>query len=306
MKTIKWRTRCVHTGIMLCLLLAYITGHINSSEVVAQDEATPSRPIVFSDNGPDYSGGRGLITNTGPTGMFLNPTSGTMPQGSLTAQVFATVIKPLPNKDQFAWYNALVSYGLKDWLEIGALAQLVDRSNNVLTPSGAVVKDNQSVMAGGAFFRLRVLKDEKFWPELSFGGITLQGNEILRRNTLFMAASKRFLLSEDGVLRAIRIHLGGRQFWQREGSALSFTTWSFLAQRGSEDHVGYAGGELEFRRNIYLVGEVQTMETGGRYIPWSAGIQVRHPSGLGLSVAVLQPGFQSSLTGYIGIGINFM
>lgn len=306
MDTIRWCTRGVHTRIILCVLFASMTGHMNSSEVVAQDQENRARRIVFSDNGPHYSGGRGLITNTGPTGMFLNPTSGTMPHGSMTAQAFATVIKPLPNKDQFAWYNALASYGITDWIEIGALAQLVDRSNNVVTPTGAVQRDNQSVMAGGAFFRLRVLKDEHFWPELSVGGITMEGNEILRRRTLFVAASKRFVVSEDGALRAIRIHLGGRQFWQREGSALSFTTWSFLAQRASEDHVGYAGGELELPRNIYLVGEVQTKETGNRYIPWSAGIQVRHPSGFGLSIAVLQPGFQSSLTGYIGIGINFM
>jgi hypothetical protein len=278
---------------------------IHLSHVAAEEQDDGLRRVFFSDNGPDYLGGRGLITNSGPTGMFLNPTSGTMPHGSMAAQVFATVIKPLPNEDQFAWYNALVSYGLKDWLEIGALAQLVDRSNNVLT-QGTIQRDNQSVMAGGAFIRLRILKDERFWPELSVGGITLEGNEILRRRTVFLAASKRFVLSEDGFFKAVRLHLGGRQFWQREGSALSFTTWSFLAQRGSEDHVGYAGGEIEFPRHVYLVGEVQTKETGNRYIPWSAGVQVRHPSGLGLSIAVLQPGFQSSLTGYIGIGINFM
>jgi hypothetical protein len=133
----------------------------------------------------------------------------------------------------------------------------------------------------------------------------LLGNEILRRGTIFLAASKRFAINEDGFVKAFRLHLGGRHFWQEAGDELSFRTWSYLQQRGGEDTVGYAGGELQFPKHIYLVSEVQTKETGGRYIPWAAGLQLRHPSGFGLSLAVLQPGTQSSLTAYIGIGVNF-
>jgi len=290
-------------GLLVCIVAAGSMG-FHRTDALA-DDTGPTPRVLFSDDGEHYSGGRGLITNAGPTGMFLNPTSGTMPRGSMTTQLFATTIKPLPNKDQFAWYNAMASYGVRDWLEIGALGQLVDRSNKLFV-GGTEVNDNQSVMAGGAFFRLRALKDEHLTPEVSFGGITLEGNEILRRRTLFLAASKRFVISDTHLLRSVRLHLGGRHFWQREGSQLSFQTWTVLAQRGSEDTVGYAGGELGFPRPMYLVGEVQTKETGFRYTPWSAGIQLRHPSGFGLSVAVLQPGFQSSLTAYIGIGINFM
>ena len=289
---------------MLCLLALAFPVLFEHLPAFADEPDTPTRPTLFANNDGSYVGGRGLITNAGPTGMFLNPTSGTMPKGSVTAQFFSTVIKPLPNKDQFAWYNALASYGVKDWLEVGALGQLVDRSNRVIN-AGIAENDNQSVMAGGAFFRLRLVKDQNLWPEVSFGGITLEGNEILRRRTLFVAVSKRFVINEEGLVKAFRVHLGGRHFWQREGTALSFRTWSFLAQRGDEDTVGYAGGEFELPKNIYFVSEVQTKETGDRYIPWSAGIQVRHPSGFGLSLALLQLGFQSSLTAYVGIGINF-
>ena len=272
----------------------------------AEEPDHSAEPIFFAKNNGPYVGGRGLITKEGPTGMFLNPTSGTMPSGSLTAQVFATVIKPLPNQDQFGWYNALAAYGVNDWLEVGALGTLVDRSNSRTNPAtGQLQGDNQSVMAGGAYGRVRVMKDHEAWPELSVGGILLEGNEILSRRTIFLAASKRFVINEDGFVKAFRLHLGGRHFWQREGDELSFRTWSYLQQRDGEDTVGYAGGELQFPKHIYLVSEVQTKETGDRYIPWSAGLQLRHPSGFGLSLAVLQPGFQSSLTAYIGIGVNF-
>ena len=236
--------------------------------------------------------------------MFLNPTSGTLPKGNITTQVFLTVIKPSPNQDQFAWYNALASYAVTDWLEVGGVGQLVDRSNRVIS-NGEAKNDNQSVMSGGGFVRARILKDQGSRPELSFGGIVLAGNEILQRQTLFLAASKRIVIDEDGILKAMRIHVGGRHFWQKEGGELSFRTWTFLASRAGEDTVGYMGGELELPKSIYLIGEVQTKETGGRYLPWAAGVQFRHPTGFGLSFSVLQPGFQSSLTAYVGIGVNF-
>lgn len=258
-------------------------------------------PKLFASNGEHYNGGRGLITLSGPTGMFLNPTSGTMAKGSFTAQAFVTVIKPLPNKDQFPWYNALTSYGVTDWLEVGAIGTLVDRSNRVGTENV-----NHSAMAGGPFVRLRVLKDEGYMPETSLGFTSLNGDDLVARQTLFLATSKRFAINEQGFFKAFRVHMGGRQYWQTPGSDMSFKTWRFIAQRSASDSVGYAGGELSLPNNIYLIGETQTMESGGRYMPWSAGIQARLDNGFGVSFSVLQPGYTSSLTAYIGIGINFM
>jgi hypothetical protein len=200
------------------------------------------------------------------------------------------------HQDQFAYYNAMAAYGITDWLEVGAVGQLVDRSNN---------QDNQSVMAGGPFVRARVMKDQGIWPELSIGVISLNGSETVERQTVFLAASKRFAISEGGPVKAFRLHLGGRQFWQTPNTDLKFKNWTVLQQRGPNDLVGYVGGELQLPKNIYWVSEVQTMETGGRYMPWSTGLQLRHPEGFGLSLALIQPGFSSSMAVYIGIGINF-
>ena len=242
-------------------------------------------PRLFASNNDDdqYVGGRGLITNQGPTGMFLNPTSGTLPQGSLTAQVFATSVQFSPSRDQNAWYNGMGSYGITDWFELGGIVQLLRQDNNL---------DNQSIMSGGPFARIRVLKDQGVWPELSFAGIWLEGNEILRKRTLLVAASKRLAIDEGFFIPAVRLHVGGRQFWQD-------------GPNPNSDSVAWLGGEVELPMNLYLVSEVQTKAFSNIRTPWSAGIQLRHGAGYGLSVSVLQFGFMSSLTGYIGIGINF-
>jgi len=233
--------------------------------------------------------------------MFLNPTSGTLAKGDISAQVFGSIIKPiseLPSggQDQFGYYNGLLGYGVTDWLEVGGLIQVVDRSNNT---------DQQTVAAGGGYARVRVLKDQGLFPEVSVGGIFFEGNEMLDRRTLFTSLSKRVAISDTGFIRGIRLHLGGRYYWQKEGSQLDFKNWTALAQRGDSAAVGYVGGELELPKHLYLVGEIQSRETGDQQQPFAVGLQFRHPEGFGLSVAMLRPGLQEAMTAYIGIGINF-
>jgi hypothetical protein len=258
-------------------------------------------PKFFANNDGDYKGGRGLITASGPTGMFLNPTSGTLAKGNISAQVFGSTIKPISDlptggQDQFAYYNGLLGYGVTDWFEVGGLMQVVDRSNNA---------DQQSVAAGGGYARVRVLKDQGFLPEISVGGMFFEGNEMLDRRTLFTALSKRVDISDTGFLRGFRLHLGGRYYWQKDSSELGFKSWRALAQRGDSAAVGYAGAELELPKHLFLVGEIQSRETGDQQQPFSFGLQFRHPEGFGLSVAMLRPGLQEAMTAYIGIGINF-
>lgn len=275
---------------------------LTTSGIAQADEPTGNwTSKLFANNEDNYNGGRGLITASGPTGMFLNPTSGTLAKGQVSVQVFGSTIKPisaLPNagRDQFAYYNGMASYGVTDWLEVGGLAQLLDRSNN---------GDQQSVAAGGAFVRARVIKDQGFLPEVSVGGMFFEGNQLLDRRTLFLATSKRVAISETGPIRGLRLHLGGRTFWQNSGSGISAPPWVSYRQRGDHSLVGYIGGEIELPKHLYLVGELQSRESGDQRQPFSLGMQFRHPEGFGLSVALLRPGLQEGMTAYIGIGINF-
>lgn len=253
------------------------------SESMPEGSSDSWVPNFFANDGDAYLGGRGLITNQGPTGMFLNPTSGTMPKGQFTAQFFATSVQFAPSTDQNAWYNAMGSYGITDWLELGAILQLLRLDNN---------GSRLSIMSGGPFARIRVLKDEGFWPELSFAGILLPGNDLLQKGTLLVAAYKRLVINEDFFIPAVRFHVGGRQFWQESPNP-------------TPDSVAWLGGEVELPKDIYLVSEVQTKATGNINTPWSVGFQLRHGYGYGLSLSLLQFGFSNALTAYVGIGINF-
>jgi hypothetical protein len=283
------------------ILLTFIVG-VSVDYTVSFAQTTEPGPLrFFSNNDEAYNGGRGLITASGPTGMFLNPTSGTLSRGAVSAQVFGSTLKPISDlptggQDQFAYYNGLLGYGVTDWFEIGGLVQLVDRSNNT---------DQQTVAAGGGYARVRILKDQGFLPELSMGGMFFEGNEMLDRRSLFTALSKRVALSDAGFVRGFRLHLGGRYYWQKDGSELGFKSWRALAQRGDSAAVGYMGAELELPKYLFLVGEIQSRETGDQQQPFSFGVQFRHPEGFGLSVALLRPGLQEAMTAYIGIGINF-
>jgi hypothetical protein len=282
-------------------ILTFIVGvGVDPSGSVAQT-AESGAPKFFANNEGAYSGGRGLITASGPTGMFLNPTSGTLSKGAISAQVFGSIIKPISNlpnggQDQFPYYNGLLGYGVTDWLEVGGLVQVVDRSNNA---------DQQTVAAGGGYARVRVLKDQGLFPEVSVGGMFFEGNEMLDRRTLFTALSKRMAISDNGFFRGFRLHVGGRYYWQKDQSELGFKNWTALAQRGDSAAVGYLGAELELPKHLFLVSEIQSRETGDQRQPFSVGLQFRHPEGFGLSVALLRPGLQEGMTAYIGIGINF-
>src|SRR5687768_12635254 len=50
-------------------------------EIRNKEIVEPSAPVE-----PAYEAGRGLLTLQGPSGMFINPTSATLPQGKFTLQ----------------------------------------------------------------------------------------------------------------------------------------------------------------------------------------------------------------------------
>ena len=119
-------------------ILTFIVGVGMDPSVSFAQTAESGAPKFFANNEGAYRGGRGLITASGPTGMFLNPTSGTLTKGAISAQVFGSIIKPISTlptggQDQFGYYNGLLGYGVTDWLEVGGLMQVVDRSNNAIS-----------------------------------------------------------------------------------------------------------------------------------------------------------------------------
>lgn len=229
---------------------------------------------------PDgYGGGRGNITVEGPSGMFLNPTSGTLGQGEAQAQYCVATIEVGGGK--IVGHNAFAALGLTDWLEVGGIGYIVD-------------VDQDDFFAGAPFARIRLLRDEAWLPELSVGGILREGDDALVRRTAFVTASKLFDVDGAGPLPGIRPHGGFRQVWQDD---------DVNEETGS---VGYVGGEILLPKHTYFVGEVSNKADLVPFTPYSFGIQVRHPSGFGFSLAGLETGLQGTLGVFVGIGVSYM
>lgn len=82
----------------------------------------------------NYEGGRGLLTLEGPSGMFINPTSATLPKDAGTLQY--CVFFP-NNKTDVVGHGLVGSYGLSDEFELGAQSTLVDTDGGrTVSPPG--------------------------------------------------------------------------------------------------------------------------------------------------------------------------
>src|SRR5436309_3192469 len=70
---------------------------------------------------------RGLITLEGPSGMFINPTSATLPKGTFVLN-YCVFVPTLPQGIGLVGHGVLLSYGVRDWLEVGFTGDLLDLS----------------------------------------------------------------------------------------------------------------------------------------------------------------------------------
>lgn len=218
-----------------------------------------------------YEGGRGLITLQGPTGMFQNPTSGTMPQGAFTAQY--CFFSPFVDTSVLG-HGFLAAYGVTDWLEVAALTTYIDAGDNLA--------------AAGPQVRARLMKNEGFLPQVSVGYYGSFGDAALEKNTVYIAGYNRIPLAEDGLLKSLGVHYGLRNSWIRNSS---------------DDLRGYGGIELQLPLRVYVVGEMATKDDDfGGEIPFSYGLQWRS-GGINISVAMVQPGDLTDGPGFwFGIG----
>ena len=255
------------------LAFAAMTLPVNAAHEVIASSKNPVQPVAA------YEGGRGLLTMEGPSGLFINPTSGTLPAHAFTAQYCFS----MPNNDTaVVWHGTMISYGVTDWLEVGAVFTAFDFDRDV-TPAS-------DIAGAGPLVRLRLLKQNGFIPQLSIGGYMRLGG--IESYNAFIALYERFEISRDGFLQAIGVHAGVRESWKYKG----------LLDR-SDAPVGYLGLEFQLPYRFYVVGEVSTQDrdSGGDFVPFSAGVQWR-AGGVNLSAAFLNTGLFSEPSFYFGIG----
>ena len=225
-----------------------------------------------------YEGGRGLIALEGVSGMFINPTSATIPKDASTIQY--CVFFP-NNKTDVVGHGALAAYGLADDLEIGAIGTYLDFDGG------------DSLSAGGPFARWRITQDNGSIPQSSLGVYSRFGDEALKKVGVFLAAYRRIPIDEDGFVRSLGIHLGARNVWLDESQAETTT------------EAGYTGLELQFPLRVYGVAEVSTKDDDVNvHVPFSYGLQWR-AKGIAMSIAGIQNGNVSDPSFYYGIGYGY-
>lgn len=255
--------------------LAFIAAAAALSEAIA-GEVAYQPPITAEDI---YNGGRGLITLTGPTGLFINPTSGTIGEGGATAQY--CFFLPAGSTFDPSGHGWIGSYGITDEFEIGFISLYVN---------------GPDVFSGGPQLRYRFLKDEgpdSWIPELSLVGYGRWGDSVGVWG-LGPAAFKRFPIGDgSGFLKSFGVHGGLR--YERNDDTSSTDLFN-----------GYGGAELELPANFYLVGEVSSEESGRgeTKVPYGLGIQWRN--GLfNVTTAGVQDGTLEGMKFYFGVGLGF-
>lgn len=256
--------------LVAALALAAMTLPLKAGHEITEVSKNPT-PVA------DYEGGRGLLTIQGPSGLFINPTSGTLPAHAFTAQY--CFLLPNNSTSPFMAHGAMMAYGVTDWLELGAVLTVVDIANpRALDPFGA-----------GPLIRVRLLKDDGLIPQLSIGGYSRFGD--IETYNVFLALYKRVEINRDGFLRSVGFHAGMRETWIGKGGDVS------------DAPVGYFGMEFQLPARFYVVGEVSThdLDSGGNKTPYAFGVQWR-AGGINVSAAFTNPGALRDPSFYFGIG----
>jgi hypothetical protein len=222
---------------------------------------------------------RGLVTAEGLSGMFLNPTSATLPQGTF-AFGFCSV---LTNQDtDILGHHMFLSYGVRDWLELGIVADLF----NFDITGGEVPQGDYGT--AGPMARVRLLRDRGSWPEISVGAYSKMGTDNFDSSNAFLAVSKTVPIDEKGFLKTVTFQGGFRESW--------------LEAPDRNTNRFYGGVEVQLPHNFYLVAEVtQFARRKDDFTPWAAGIQWRGRV-FGLSAAIVQSGDDDPPSIYLGIG----
>jgi hypothetical protein len=263
-----------------------------------------SQPSGSNGLEPPYVGGRGMVTLDGMSGMFIDPTSGTLPQGALTIQ-YCLYINNLyghhfNDNNHLVGHGVMADYGVTDWLDVGLFGEIA------LVPGVDTRWFHNATAIGGPFARVRLIKEQGWIPEISIGGEYFDGTRLgellLAKREGFIAASKGFDLDPDGFFRSARFHVGYRYISRPQ---------SHGSVAGDREYV-YGGAELGLPYSIFMIGEISSntfvhgINNGN--LPWAAGFQWRPTSVLGISIAYLDPedhqlGLLRGL--WFGFGFNF-
>jgi hypothetical protein len=240
---------------------------------------TKDSPIVEVPTQAVVRESRGLVTSEGPSGMFINPTTATLTQGTWA---FGYCVVLTSQDTDVLGNHMFLSYGVRDWLELGVIAHMV----NVTVDGQELPKGDYG--SGGPMARVRLHRDVGNWPEISIGAYAAMGTDALDSKNVFLGASKTFPIDEKGFVKTVTFQGGFRESW--------------IEAPDRNTNRFYGGVEVQLPHDIYLIGEVtQFSHRKDEFTPWAAGIQWRGRR-FGLTAAIVQSGDDDPPSIYLGIG----
>jgi hypothetical protein len=265
-------------GLGIALVIASLGG-ATSFAGAADTYETKDSPIVEVPTTAVVRESRGLVTSEGPSGMFINPTTATLAQGTW-AFAYCSV---LTSQDTDILGNHMfISYGVRDWLELGVVAHML----NVTIDGQELPKGDYG--SGGPMARVRLHRDVGNWPEISIGAYATMGTDALDSKNVFLGASKTVPIDEKGFVKTVTFQGGFRESW--------------IEAPDRNTNRFYGGMEVQLPHNIYLVGEItQFSHRKDEFVPWAAGVQWRGKV-VGLTAAIVQSGDDNPPSIYLGIG----
>ena len=272
--------------IKLILVLANVLGAVTS---FGGPEPTPASRETYLEaatfEAPAASFSHGLITTEGPSGMFINPTSGTLPQGTFVLN-YCVFVPTIPEGVGAVWHGVLLSYGVRDWLEVGFIANLED-----LSLDGPPAREDSFVFVG-PMARIRLLRDREWWPELSVGAYLRLGTpaNVSSGYDAFLAASKTIPIAKEGFFRSVTLQGGFREQWLDDAAPVSNINRL------------YGGVEVQLPAHLYVIGEITQRDNRiESRIPWAAGVQWRG-KWFGCTIAAVQLDGETGPGFYFGVG----
>jgi hypothetical protein len=315
-----FRLRANNSQPILTVLISVLTaGSVFAGPDVYIDNVDPKQ-VNLEKEGPTVEvvtarESRGLITLEGPSGMFIDPTSATLPRNTFVLN-YCVFVPTIPEGVSLVGHGILLSYGVLDWLEVGFTGDLLDLSvdqhtvttttRQGVTRTTIAPATEDTYVVGGPEVRIRLLRDrvDKWWPEVSIGTYFHLGTpDVTPLSTdngykAFLALSKTVPICEHGFLKTITFQGGFRT---------QFLTTDLVHEKTSER--GYGGIEVQLPWNLYAIGEIvtrddeldNTLASGKNRFPWAAGLQWRGRY-FGCTIAALQNGIEDSPGIYFGVG----
>jgi hypothetical protein len=235
---------------------------------------------------PLSPGSHGAITLEGAPGMFLNPTSGTLPRGQFAFN--ACVSSFQSQADTLTWGGALGTYGLSDDLELGYAWGRYDNHT-----------DRKIFHVGGPALRWRFLRETSGRPEMAVGYVGRFGDGVIERQTGYLALSK--LVSRKSARHGVRLHAGVRAFRQDPDQVGKWFA-SSLTRRSAT--IPYAGVSVALSRDFDAVGEFSGKGSYSPKTPWAIGVQFHRPNGFACTLSLMQLGYAKRPAVFFGIGID--